>query len=205
MTGLVTLVACSTIGVLIVDARRQEPGCLWRGILKALSRGRRQYAGYAIHLGFAALAVGVTGSALGSRRYEVVMKRGDVVSWAGRQVHLVSLEQHELPDKMVAEAVLEVSDGHRTTATVRPARHFHLLQKEWTTEVAIHSTWSGDFYTILNGGLGGGQAALTLVENPMMRWLWLGGIIAILGSAIAIWPDRRAEQPDLTGEPSSLI
>jgi cytochrome c biogenesis factor len=70
---------------------------------------------------------------------------------------------------------------------VRPARHLHLLQNEWTTAVAIHSSWSGDFYTILNGGLSG-KAVLTLVENPMMRWIWLGGICAVLGAVIGIWP-----------------
>ena len=58
---------------------------------------------------------------------------------------------------------------------LKPARHFHLLQNQWTTEVAIDSTWSGDFYTILHAGLGEGRVLVTLIENPMMRWLWLGG------------------------------
>ena len=71
-----------------------------------------------------------------------------------------------LPDKAIAEAVLEVTQGQGKPVVVKPARHLHWLQNEWTTAVAIHSTWSGDFYTILNGSLGGGKVDLTLVENP---------------------------------------
>lgn len=188
VTGLLTLLACATVAALILDARRRQPDCLRRGILKALYHGRRQYAGYVIHFGLAFLAIGIAGSALGTRRTDVIMSRGEVMSWADRQIRLVSLEQHVLPDKAIAEAILEVSQGRGTPAIVRPARHLHRLQNEWTTAVAIHSTWSGDFYTILNGGLGGGKADLTLVENPMMRWIWLGGICAGLGAVIGIWP-----------------
>jgi cytochrome c-type biogenesis protein CcmF len=194
VTGLLTLVGCSTVGAVFLDARRREPDCLRWGILKALYYGRRQYAGYVVHIGLALLAVGIAGSALGTRRTDVVMSRGEVISWAGRQIRLVALEQYLRPDKAIAEAVLEVTQGRSAPATVRPARHLHRLQNEWTTAVAIHSTWSGDFYTILNGGLGGGKAALTLVENPMMRWIWLGGMCSVLGAAIGIWPGGMRRQ-----------
>jgi cytochrome c-type biogenesis protein CcmF len=189
--GLLTLVGCSTVAALIVDARRRHPDCLRRGISQALYQGRRQYAGYVIHLGLAFLAIGISGSALGTRRTEVVLSPGEVTSWAGWEVRLLRLEQRLLPDKAIAEAVLEVSQGRGTPAIIKPARHLHLLQNEWTTAVAIHSTWGGDFYAILNGGARGGRAALTLVENPMMRWLWLGGICAVMGAAVSIWPGGK--------------
>jgi cytochrome c-type biogenesis protein CcmF len=188
--GLLAVVGCSTTAGLGVDARRRDPAWFRRGIQKALSHGRRQYAGYAIHLGLSFLALGIAGSALGTRRTDVVMSAGDVISWAGRQIRLVGLEQQMLPDKGIAEAVLEVTEGG-TPTILKPARHLHRLQNEWTTAVAIHSTWSGDFYTILNGGRGRGKADLTLIENPLMRWLWLGGICAVVGAAVGIWPGGK--------------
>ena len=50
VTGLLTLVVCSTVATLIFDAKRREPDRLWRGILKTVHHGRRQYAGYFIHV-----------------------------------------------------------------------------------------------------------------------------------------------------------
>jgi cytochrome c-type biogenesis protein CcmF len=190
VTGFLTLSACSTVASLFLDGWRREPGLIWRGTLKALYYGRRQYAGYGIHIGLALVAIGIAGSALGTRRTDIVMSQGDVISWAGRQIRLISREEQLLPDKATAEAVLEVTQGRGAPTIVKPARHLHLLQNEWTTAVAIDSTWSGDFYTILNGGLDGEKVDLTLVENPMMRWIWLGGICAVVAAALGIWPGR---------------
>lgn len=199
VTGFLALVACTTVAALVVDARRREPGSFGRGIFRTLCHGRRQYAGYGIHIGIVLLAIGIAGSSLGTRRTDVVMSRGEVISWAGHEIRLVSLEQRVLPDKGIAEAVLEVTQGSGASAIVKPARHLHRLQNEWTTAVAIHSTWTGDFYTILNGGLGGGKAALTFVENPMMRWIWSGGICAVLGAAIGIWPGGVRQRATVAG------
>jgi cytochrome c-type biogenesis protein CcmF len=163
----------------------------WKELLSTLSSGRRRYAAYCIHLGFVCVAIGVAGSSLGTRRQEFTLAEGDVIEWEGRQIHYVRLEQRQLPDKLVAEAVLEVARFDSPPIELRPARHLHLLQNQWTTEVAIHSTWGGDFYTILNAGLGDGRVAVTLVNNPMIRWIWLGGYITTASAIVAVWPSRR--------------
>ena len=48
-----------------------------------------------------------------------------------------------------------------------PPGTFTCLQEQWTTEVDIHSSWSGDFYTILNNGEGGTAVSLTFIEMPL--------------------------------------
>jgi cytochrome c biogenesis factor len=67
----------------------------------------------------------------------------------------------------------------------------HLLQNEWTTEVAIESTWRGDFYTVLHAGLGDGRVVLSLIVNPMIGWIWIGGMVATTGAVVAMWPESR--------------
>jgi cytochrome c-type biogenesis protein CcmF len=205
VTGLATTAIGALLATVFLDARRREPHSLCRGLWRTLYDGRRQYAGFIVHMGFIALAIGITGSSLGSQRREVEMSEGETILWADRQIRYVQLVQRSLPDKLVAEAVLEVSRGGRPPVTLRPARHLHLLQNEWTTEVDIHSTWGGDFYTVLNAGLGDGRVVLTFVENPMMRWIWVGGFIMTLGVLAAIWPAResrarRAESRARRGE-----
>jgi cytochrome c-type biogenesis protein CcmF len=170
-------------------ARQNRALPSWRQTVVKVRTGRRKWAAYCIHLGFVCVAVGVTGSSLGAKREEMTLNEGDHIEWAGRQIHYVCLEQRELPDKLIAEAVLHI--GGATPVELRPARHLHLLQNEWTTEVAIQSTWQGDLYTILNAGLGEGRIALTLVSNPLMRWIWVGGLIATVSAVVSLWPSRR--------------
>jgi cytochrome c-type biogenesis protein CcmF len=162
---------------------------------KSRAPSPRKYAGCFIHLGIVCLAVGVAGSSLGARQREVVMGEGQTIEWAGRSIRCTRLIERELPDRLVTEADLEVSRPGAAAATLLPARHLHRLQNEWTTEVAIDSTWRGDFYAILDGEQGAGRASLTFIENPMIRWMWCGGWIAGMGAVVGLWPARR---PPLT-------
>ena len=90
------------------------------------------------------------------------------------------------------QAELEVTADGAAPYTLLPAQEYHFLQNEWSTEVAIHSTWSGDFYTILHSGEGQDRIRLTVVENPMMRWMWLAGWIVVAGAVPWFWPDGKA-------------
>jgi cytochrome c-type biogenesis protein CcmF len=143
-------------------------------------------------MGLFCLALGVTASSLNSRQHEFVMREGEAIQWAGRRVRLRQIVQRELPDKLVAEARLDLLVDSIPVATVTPAKHFHRLQGEWTSEVGIHSSWRGDFYTILQNGEGPGQVRLTFVENPMIGWIWFGGWMMAIGSCVGLWPARRA-------------
>jgi cytochrome c-type biogenesis protein CcmF len=134
----------------------------------------------------------VAGSSLGKREQRFSMTEGQTVAWAGRTIRLDRVIQRELPDKLVAEAVLEISRGSGRTTTLVPAQHYHKLQQEWTTEVAIDSTWRGDFYTILHSGTADGRLLLTLIENPLMRWLWMGGAVMVLGTCVRLFSGRAA-------------
>lgn len=191
VAGVVVLAVGAILSALWYEASRLAGSGRWPNPVVALVRNRRQYAGYAIHLGIMSLAVGVTGSSLGTRRHDVVLQEGDTISWAGREITYVKLIQRTTSDKLIAEAALDVTEGDRPAVRLFPARHFHQLQEHWTTEVAIDSTWRGDFYTILNYGEGGGAVSLTFVDNPLMRWIWVGGLIVVAAMPVGLWPSRR--------------
>ncbi|MGM0485762.1 MAG: heme lyase CcmF/NrfE family subunit [Planctomycetota bacterium] len=197
---------CALLAVAMVAARARARHGLRTGIPRAVFAGRRQYAVPLIHLGFICLTVGIAGSSLRTRQRAFEMKQGEKVVWADRQIRLAGIHRHELPDRIVGEAELEISRDGRRIATLLPAQHYHRSAGEWTTEVAIHSTWGGDFYTILHGGEAREAVRLTFVENPMMRWLWLGGSLMGLGSLVRLWPSRRRDAVRTTPFPvKSLV
>lgn len=192
--GLAALTVGTFVAAIWQSAWRRRNVQLGLAVVSALSSGRRKYAAYAIHSGFVCVAIGIAGSSLGTHRQEFTLAEGEKIQWQGHDIHYVRLEQRQLPDKLVAEAVLEVVQTGGPACELRPARHLYLLQNEWTSEVAIHSTWGHDFYTILNAGLGEGRIAITLVINPLMRWIWLGGYITAASAVVAAWPSRRARK-----------
>ena len=175
---------------LSIDIERRRPDPAWRRIISTLRAGRRQYAGFAAHLGFFCLAIGVTGSSLGTLRREVDMVEGDTVRWADRSIHFAGVARTNEVDRLMVETELVITPDRGEAYTLRPSQHFHKLQNVWTTEAAIHTIWSGDFYTILHNGEGA-QAHFTFVVNPLMRWIWVGGWIVGLSVLAALWPERR--------------
>lgn len=184
-----------------LDARRRKTDVVATSILGTIRAGRRQYAGYVVHLGITCVAIGITGSSLGTQRLDLDMNEGEVIQWSGRTIRYIELQQTERSDKLVAEALLEVSSPSTAAITLRPARHLHVLQDQWTTEVDIHSAWHGDFYTILHAGLGEGRVALTFVDNPLIGWIWYGGFLTVAATLVAAWPQRRRR----SANPSAVL
>jgi cytochrome c-type biogenesis protein CcmF len=182
----------SLAAALVLEVRQRQPSPAWPGLLRAFGRQRRQYAGFVIHLAFLCLAIGVTGSSLGTQRREALLAEGETIQWAGRQVRFVQWIERKLPDQVVVEAELEIGGQQTEPFRLLPARHFYPLQRTWTTQVAIHADWAGDFYTILHDSNGQGRASLTLLVNPLMRWMWLSGGVALLGTLVTLWPARKS-------------
>jgi cytochrome c-type biogenesis protein CcmF len=205
VTWLAATAAAAPAGALVLDVRRPGGPKSWKRIWQTLATGRRRYAGYLVHLGFVCLAVGVTGSSLGTHQQKVVMSEGQTLRWAGRRIRCARLIERELPDKLVAEAELEVSREGSPAVTLLPAQHLHRAQNQWTTEVAIDSTWRGDLYVILHGSEGDGRVRMTLIENPLVRWMWCGGWIAGAGILIGLWRARRPAPRQSGKKGSGLI
>jgi hypothetical protein len=40
----------------------------------------------------------------------------------------------------------------------------------------------------------GAPATFRVIVNPLVTWIWIGGLIALSGALIAIWPSRRARR-----------
>ena len=89
--------------------------------------------------------------------------------------------------------------GAKAPYLLLPAENLYRRQNQWKSQVAIHSDWSGDFYAILRGGKNGDQIHLTLIENPLMRWLWSAGWIGLAGALVVLWPPQhRRKHPQIT-------
>lgn len=189
---LAAVATVALVAAVIRDVRRREPDRCWRALPRVLWRQRRAYLGYAVHLGFMGLAIGIAGSALGTHRHEVTLYPGEQTEWAGRSIRYRRFVQDAQPDKLIAAVELEISEPGRASYLLTPARHLHLLQNQWTTEVAIHADWRSDFYAVLHYGQDQ-VVSLSFVENPLMRWIWFGGGVSLCAAltSLVISPRRR--------------
>ncbi|MFQ5612581.1 MAG: heme lyase CcmF/NrfE family subunit [Anaerolineae bacterium] len=170
---------------------------LWR----LAGRNRRRYGGYFIHLGVIVVALGI----IGSRFYQVETQQnvniGETISITSPFIGTYELtyrglrEVPSIDDRIITQATLSVTKDGRPAGELRPNREFFVVQQQPMTIPDKRSTVSDDLYVILAGWEGTGETATFKVFiNPLVNWVWFGGLIFVLGTAVAAWPDPREER-----------
>src|SRR6185295_7800286 len=74
-----------------------------------------------------------------------------------------------------------------------PERRFYPANQESGTMVAIYSTLKEDLYVVYAGrSPETQQPVIHAYVNPLVKWIWLGGAVMVLGTLLALVPSRQA-------------
>jgi cytochrome c-type biogenesis protein CcmF len=74
-----------------------------------------------------------------------------------------------------------------------PERRFFLASQVTETMVAVQSSPLRDLYIVYAGrSPENGQPVIHAYLNPLVKWIWFGGIVVVLGTGLAMLPNRRA-------------
>ena len=164
---------------------------------RAVGNNRRRYGGQLIHFSILLIVIGITGSQAYQEEVTVALAKGESVDVQGYTLSYqdyIYRQIEEEGNKVLNEAVVDVYRGDRRVATVRPKRNLHSNVESPVTEVALRTSLVEDLYVVLAGLEADGLAAFQVIINPMVVWLWIGGLVMIVGTLIAAWPARRPRQ-----------
>jgi cytochrome c-type biogenesis protein CcmF len=74
-----------------------------------------------------------------------------------------------------------------------PERRFFQTNEQSGTMVAIYSTLREDLYVVYAGqNPESGAPVIHAFLNPLVKWIWLGGLVVVLGTLVTLLPNRRA-------------
>ena len=187
-------------------ARQRTTGAFYiGGLYGLLSRNRRRYGGYLVHLAMILLFVGFTGKAF-TTEHEFVLEMGDSTQIQDYTVRYETLAHSEDANKTVVAAALSLFVDGQFVCTLLPARHEYKTFEQGTTEVSIYSRLREDFYLILVGWDESNSAKFQVYVNPLVNGVWAGGGLFILGALWTMWPtarDRRLAHLDRSSIPQS--
>ncbi len=177
-------------------ARRRTAGDSWFQALPTLFvRNRRRYGGYLVHVGVILLSIGVLGSSVYKIEVRKSVKQGESFAAGDFTLTFAGMTQERSPDRDTVIAQVAVSKDGKALGTLDPHRYFYLSSQQPATIPSIRSTMLEDVYVSFSAydpqtGLGTFQAFI----NPLVVWVWIGGIIFIAGTLIAAWPDWAEER-----------
>ncbi len=158
------------------------------GLIRA---NRPRYGGYIVHIGIILIAIGVVGSSLYDVEKEVVLTPGESMTIKNYTLTYENLDNYETESKTVVTATLSVRNQGKLLGKLTPEKYFHRSYDQPVTEVAIRSTLREDLYVILVSWDKDGTTAFKVLVNPLVSWIWIGGIVVVLGGLIAFWPEQH--------------
>ncbi|MGD9762265.1 MAG: heme lyase CcmF/NrfE family subunit [Candidatus Binatia bacterium] len=190
-----------TIATEFIRGTRARQAMLGEPMLVAFARltgkNRRRYGGYIIHLGVVMVFVAIAGTALFRQERQVTLNRGERFELGGYTLEYVGLEQRDTPHISYLMANVAVFEDGRKVDTLRPEKRFYKKPEQPTTEVAIRSTFGADLYLVLGSYDEETHMATILAYlNPLIGFLYWGGITLAVGTLVVIWPlPRAAREP----------
>ena len=90
-------------------------------------------------------------------------------------------------------AKLDVEYNGEPLTTLYPERQKH-RSHDTVSEVAIRQTPKEDLYAILVNFDATRRAQIKVLVIPLVAWIWIGGIVMIVGTLIALGPDRLSKK-----------
>ncbi len=207
-------VASTTLAAFVLGTIVQE---FWRGtavrmrtakesapvaFAMLVSRARRRYGGYVVHLGIVCMFFGFTGTAWDEER-EASLRPGQSMEVGGYEFRYDGVRMEVDPNKRAIYADLTILEDGEEIGHASPAKFIYRTHPEMpTTEVAIRTTAAHDLYMIMSTvDPDTHRAAFRIMKHPLVVWIWIGGGFLLLGVFISVFP-RLSELAEPSREAS---
>jgi cytochrome c-type biogenesis protein CcmF len=198
--ALVCLILCAFVTFTIfgeffrgAGVIRARTGMSWLSSVVELSmRNTRRYGGYVIHLGIVFIFVGLAGAAF-KTDVQAAMHPGDEMTIGPYRLFCQEFETRPGPNFQAERATIEVTRDGKDLMMLYPERRmFSTGNGETGTMVSIYSTFREDLYVVYAGrDPESGAPIVHAYLNPLVKWIWFGGLIIVLGTLLALLPNRR--------------
>ncbi len=177
---------------------RQYNESLPVALVNLLSRNRRRYGGYIVHVAIVLLFGAFAGMAFKTET-QATLRPGETATLAGPDGHVyafthLGISQYNALNRQVTAALVDVRRDGLPIGRMRTEKRQHVdglgqPTFEPSTEVGIISGPRLDLYGVLAGLVDGTeQAVFRFTINPLVWWVWFGGFVLVLGGLIVLWP-----------------
>jgi cytochrome c-type biogenesis protein CcmF len=173
-------------------------------------RNTRRYGGYIIHFGVVVIFIGIAGGAF-NRSVQSEMSYGDQMFIGPYRLVCQSITQDSTPEYDTDYALLDVYRGNKFIKQLAPERRIYFPgtdHEQPATMVALHETAQSDLYVVFDGrDPNTGKPEIRAQLHPLIAWIWIGVVIVVFGTGIALVPNLqrtapRQEREDGAGAPS---
>jgi cytochrome c-type biogenesis protein CcmF len=165
----------------------------------------RLYGGLVVHTGIVLIAIALAASSTYATKREVRLARGESAVVAGYRVTYLGRKVSATDQKRVVKARVRIEHGDTDLGVYAPAVNIFPGSTNAIGTPSVRTGVREDVYLTLVSAPSGdpnGRVTIGVAVNPMVVWLWIGGGVVVLGTALALVPGprRRRVVADTTSE-----
>jgi cytochrome c-type biogenesis protein CcmF len=173
-----------------VIAARTGMGMVMSGHELAM-RNTRRYGGYVVHFGMVLIFIGLAGAAF-NKDVQKSMNLGDSLKLGPYTLVLQSGDTKAEANYTAQRMIVEVLKNDKQIMMLYPEKRNFQANQESGTMVSIYSSLREDLYVVYSGqDPDSGMPVIHAYLNPLVKWVWLGGVIVVFGTLLALMPNRR--------------
>ncbi len=197
--AVISIILCTFVTMTIVQeyhkgsrARmRKHEESYFEAVLNLTRRNNRRYGGYIVHFGIVLIFLGVTGQAF-TREVRGVVAPGESFSVGPYSLQLQDMRELDNENYASGQIDLLVSKNSQPLFTLSPEKRFYKASEQPSSEVAIARKLQHDLYVVYAGSNEDRTRAIVQAYlNPLVAWVWIGGIVMILGTFVSMLPALR--------------
>ena len=197
--GLATFV---TTGILMEwfrgtrSRRRNSEENYVTAFFRLIAANRPRYGGYIVHLSVVMVTLGIVGTSFFGVQKDVVLSIGESTTINDYELVYLGTVEVQKSNRTEFTSTVQVFRDGELLDTLRTKRAFYPSFNMAATAAAIRSTPVEDLYVVPSENLPDGSVGFRVLVNPLIWWMWVAGPVMVLGTVIALWPQKiRAPAP----------
>lgn len=145
------------------------------------------WAMWIAHMGFAFTVIGIVISTGYGMEKDLKMAPQEEVNIAGHQVRFIQEKQIQGANYHGSVVQFKIDQS----AYAYPEKRIYNIGQMVMTDASVDATLWRDIYLALGEPINQQAWAVRVYYKPMIRWIWLGGLMMALGGFIALYSHRR--------------
>lgn len=158
---------------------------------------RPRLSTFLIHSSILLMALGIVGIEFFQKETQFKFKPNETRSFAGYEMTFNRITKEDTSEGFTTTAEFDIFRNGKRIKTVFPQQKFYGSSQQITTIPGIKSDLKNDLYLILTDSETSAEkqeAAVTIFYNPLINWLWIGGILLCLGGILAYINSLRKDK-----------
>ena len=148
------------------------------------------------HIGFAICVIGAMMNSYYGDEKGVRLKPNESATLAGFSFTYDDNQDVIGANYTAERAIFKIAKENETLAKVAPERRYYDVRTMTMAEVGLYHHFLDDIYIVMGDKFGNLEYAFRLHYKPYVRALWLGGIVMVFASLLALFGYRQANRKE---------